>query len=103
MSPRRRPGPILRSDNCIACWRTTCPDNWAFVVMGPRPAPGRPLHRHLPVMADRGADGEAFRRIDDGIGVEAVVTVEVVDGAGLAKVLNAERLDAVAADAAEPA
>src|SRR5437773_687104 len=68
---------------------------------------GRPLlpsalHRHLAV-PHGGADGEAFRRIDDGVGVEAVVAVEVVNGAGLAEMLDAERLDAVAADAAEPA
>src|SRR4051794_608296 len=62
----------------------------------------RPLHRHLP-MQHRRAGGEAFGRIDDGVGVDAVVAVEVGDGAGLAELLDAERLDAMAADAAEPA
>src|SRR5215813_11325630 len=55
------------------------------------------------MMPDRRADGETFRRIDDGVGVEAMVAVEVVNGAGLAKMFDTERLDAVAADAAEPA
>src|SRR5260221_1678963 len=54
-------------------------------------------------MPDRGADGQGFGGIDDGVGVDAVVAVEVADRAGLAELLDAERLDAVAADAAEPA
>src|SRR5512143_1115057 len=54
-------------------------------------------------MEDRGAGGEAFGRIDDGVGIDAVVAVEVGNRAGLAELLDAERLDAVAADAAEPA
>src|SRR5258708_40171111 len=53
-------------------------------------------------MPHGGAGGEAFGRIDDGVGVEAMVPVEVVDGAGLAEMLDAERLEAVAAHAAEP-
>src|SRR3954452_853201 len=60
------------------------------------------LNRHLP-MQHRRAGGEAFGRIDDGVGVDAVVAVEVGDGASLAELLDAERLDAVATDAAEPA
>src|SRR5262245_4344044 len=59
-------------------------------------------HRHL-AMQDWGAGGEAFSRIDDGVGVKAVVTVEIRNRAGLAELLDAERLDAMAADAAEPA
>src|SRR6476659_8918938 len=59
-------------------------------------------YRHLSV-PDRRADGEPLRRIDDGVGVDAVVAVEVADGSGLAERLDAERLDAVAAYAAEPA
>src|SRR5580692_11724968 len=58
-------------------------------------------HRHLAV-PHRGAGGEAFSRIDDSVGVDAVVTVEVVDGAGLAEMLDAEGFDPVAAHAAEP-
>src|SRR3954468_21932457 len=54
-------------------------------------------------MQHRRAGGEAFGRIDDGVGVDAVVAVEVGDGAGLAELLDAERLNAMAADTAEPA
>ena len=39
---------------------------------------------------------------DDGFGVDAVVAVEIGDGAGLAEVLDAERADAMAVNAAEP-
>src|SRR4030095_2460335 len=61
-----------------------------------------PSHRHLPVPYRR-TNRQAFCRIDDGVGVDAVVAVEVGDSAGRAKMLDAERLDAGAADAAEPA
>ena len=60
------------------------------------------LHRHFAV-PHRRAGGEAFGCIDDGVGIHAVVAVEVVDGAGLAELLDAERLDAMPAHAAEPA
>src|SRR5580704_338073 len=46
---------------------------------------------------------EAFGGIDDGVGVDAVMAVELGDRAGLAEALDAERLDAMAAHAAEPA
>src|SRR6266852_9546433 len=59
-------------------------------------------HRHFAV-PHRGTRCQAFRRIDDGVGVHAVVAIEVIDGAGLAEMLDAERLDPVAAYAAEPA
>ena len=59
-------------------------------------------HRHL-AMPHRRACGEALRRIDDGVGVDAVMPVEVVDGAGLAEMLDAQGLDAMAAHAAKPA
>ena len=59
-------------------------------------------HRHLPV-PDRSTDSDAFGRIDDGVGVHAVVAVEVIDGTGLAELFDAERLDPMAAHAAEPA
>src|SRR6185369_8452582 len=77
--------------------------------MGPRVrrddiwlAPPAPSHRHLAVPHGC-ADGEAFGRIDDGVGVDAVVAVEVSNSAGLAELLDAERLDPVATHAAEPA
>src|SRR5690242_3783379 len=59
-------------------------------------------HRHLPVQ-HRPACGQAFGGVDDGVGVDAVVAVEIADGAGLAEMFDAERLDAMAAHAAEPA
>src|SRR5258705_1771668 len=63
---------------------------------------GRRLHRRLAVPHRRaGADG--FRRVDDRVGVHAVVAIEFADAAGLAEMLDPERLDAVAAHAAEPA
>src|SRR6185369_14895516 len=60
------------------------------------------LHCHLP-MPHRRAGGQTLRRIDDGVGVHAMMPVEIVDGAGLAEMFDAQRLDAVAANAAEPA
>src|SRR6478752_7465508 len=60
------------------------------------------LHRHLAVPHGC-SDREAFGRIDDGVGVDAVVTVEVSNSSGLAELLDAERLEAMAAHAAEPA
>src|SRR5580658_3121664 len=59
-------------------------------------------HRHF-AMAHRGAGGDAFGRVDDSVGVDAVVAVEVVYGAGLAEMLDAERFHPVAAHTAEPA
>src|SRR5882724_1815197 len=47
--------------------------------------------------------GEAFRGVDDGVGVDAVVAIEVIDGPGLAEMFDTERFDAVAVHAAEPA
>ena len=41
-------------------------------------------------MPHRRARGEALRGVDDGVGVHAVVAVEVVDGAGLAEMLDAQ-------------
>src|ERR1700677_805058 len=73
----------------------------AVLLALPWEGDGRKSHRHLAV-PDRGAGGEAFGRIDDGIGVDAMVAVEVVDGAGLAEMLDAEGFDPVAAHAAEP-
>src|ERR1700676_1273052 len=65
---------------------------------------GRPTlsHRHL-AMPYRRAGGETFGGVDDGVGVDAVVAIEVIDGAGLAEMLDTERFDAVAVHAAEPA
>src|SRR5215212_4491951 len=59
-------------------------------------------HRHF-AEPDRSAGGQALGRIDDGVGVDAVVAIEVVDGAGLAEMLHAKRFQPVAADAAKPA
>src|SRR5580700_9193058 len=39
---------------------------------------------------------------DDGVGVDAVVAVEVLDRAGLAEMLDAERPHAMAVDCAQP-
>src|SRR5438105_12791973 len=58
-------------------------------------------HRHLP-MPHRRSHHQAFGRIDDRVGVDAVVAVEVANSTGLAELLDAERLGAVAAHAAEP-
>src|SRR5271154_7157591 len=58
-------------------------------------------HRHFAVPHGR-PGGEAFGRIDDGVGVEAVMAVEVVDGAGLAEMLDTERLNTMPAHAAKP-
>src|SRR5215210_3279311 len=58
-------------------------------------------HRHFAV-PHRRAGGEAFGGVDDGIGVNAVVTVQLVDGAGLAEMLDTESFEPVAAYAAEP-
>src|SRR3984893_18929886 len=54
-------------------------------------------------MQDRRTDGQGFRRIDDGVGIDAVVAIELSVRAGLAEMLDAERLHPVTADAAEPA
>src|ERR1700681_5102187 len=59
-------------------------------------------YRHFP-MPHRRAGGETFGGVDDGVGVDAVVAIEVIDGAGLAEMLDTERFDAVAVHAAEPA
>src|SRR5215471_7382575 len=70
-----------------------------------RPSPGRTVegsHRHF-AMQNGCARGQALGGIDDGVGVDAIVAIEVVDGAGLAEMFDAERLDAVTAHAAEPA
>src|SRR5258708_7787952 len=71
-------------------------------VYGSLLSQGRRSHRHFAV-PHWCAGGQRFRRVDDGVGVDAVVTVEVVDRAGLAELLDAERFDAMAAHTAEPA
>src|SRR5215813_12532351 len=48
------------------------------------------LHRHLAVQ-DRRAGGEAFGGVDDGVGVDAIGTIEVIDGAGLAESFDTQR------------
>src|SRR5579863_10064378 len=74
-------------------------EGWGGRHLGPS---GPASHRHF-AMPHRCAGGEAFGRIEDRVGVEAVVPIEIVDGAGLAEMLDPERLDAMAAHAAEPA
>src|SRR5690348_12989374 len=102
MSSWRKPGPITTEPNWFAPASTTCDRQRPPRRMGPgfRQDDEGPLHRHL-AMEHRRARGEAFRRIDDRIRVDAVVAIEVGDGAGLAELLDAERLDAVAADTTE--
>src|SRR5260370_30099489 len=70
-------------------------------VYGSLLSQGRRSHRHFAVPHWR-AGGQRFRRVDDGVGVNAVVAVEVVDRAGLAELLDAERFDPMAAHAADP-
>src|SRR5580704_15989694 len=53
-------------------------------------------------MADRPPWRDRLRRGNDGVGVDAVVAVEVPDRAGLAEMLDAERPHAMAVDGAEP-
>src|SRR3954449_2720260 len=52
----------------------------------------RRSHRHFS-MPHRRTHRQAFGRIDDGVGVDAVVAVEVANSAGLAELLDAERFD----------
>src|SRR6516164_2328464 len=59
-------------------------------------------HRHF-AMQNRRAKGEAFGGIDNRVGIDPVVAVEVVDRAGLAELRHAERFHPVPAHAAEPA
>src|SRR4051812_50018884 len=64
---------------------------------------GRRIHSHGHfAVPHRCAGGQAFRRVDDGVGVDAVVAIELVDGAGLAEMLNAERFEPMAPYATEP-
>src|SRR5580704_135721 len=55
-----------------------------------------------PEMPYRAPRRDRLRRGDDGVGVDAVVAVEVLDRAGLAEMLDAERSHAVAMNGAEP-
>src|SRR5258708_6644249 len=80
--------------------------NWPSLFKNNSNAPARTVrnksHRHLPVPYRR-TGGQGFRRVDDGVGVDAVVAVEVADRASLAEMLDAERFNLVTAHAAEPA
>src|SRR5207248_4424008 len=62
---------------------------------------GPTSHRHFAV-PHRRAGGQALGRVDNGVGVNAVVTIELVDRAGLAEMLNAECFEPMAPYAAEP-
>src|SRR5437588_2585164 len=53
-------------------------------------------------MPDRPPRRERRRRGDDGVRVNAVMAVEIRDGAGLAEMLHAERAGAVSMHGAEP-
>src|SRR5579872_4659347 len=64
-------------------------------------APGPTSHGQFAV-THRRAGGETFGRIDDGVRIDAVVAIEIVDRAGLAEMLDAERFHPMAAYAAEP-
>src|ERR1700688_4601668 len=55
-----------------------------------------------PQMAYRPPRRDGLGGGDDGVGVDAVVAVEVLDRAGLAEMLDAERPHAMAVDGAEP-
>src|SRR5580704_6258380 len=57
--------------------------------------------RH-PEITDRPTRRDRLRGGDDGVGVDAVVPVEVRDRAGLAEMLDTERPDLMAEDRAEP-
>ena len=59
------------------------------------------LRRHTEI-ADRPAWRDRLGGGDDGVGVDAVVPVEVRDRAGLAEMLDPKRPDLVAIDGAEP-
>src|SRR6266404_7649228 len=56
---------------------------------------GKQLHRHLAV-THRSAGGDGLGRVDDGVGVHAVVAIEIVDRPGLPEMLDAERFHLVA-------
>ena len=45
---------------------------------------------------------QAFRCIDDGVSVHAVMAIEIADRAGLAEMLDTQSLDAMPMHAAEP-
>jgi hypothetical protein len=55
---------------------------------------------HHPEMPYRPPQRDSLRSGDDGVGVDAVVAVEVGDRAGLAEMLDAERPHAMAKDSA---
>src|SRR5581483_6951043 len=100
--PGRAPLARTRNPSLLALVRRN-----GFRVRSLRSRPGmtsfmKRSHRHLAVQ-DRRAGCEALGRIDDGVGVDAVVAIEVGDGAGLAEMLDAERFDAMTAHAADPA
>ena len=106
-----------------ADWRagSSRPDRMALRIHGARgqrksarTLPNMPAPRNAPLarlwadsgrpeIADRPSRRDGFGRGDDGIGVDAVVPVELRDRAGLAEMLDAERPDAMAGDRAQPA
>ena len=51
---------------------------------------------------DRRTESQAGSGVDDGVGVQTVVGIEIAYGAGLAELLNAQRLNAVALYTTKP-
>src|ERR1700751_4685203 len=63
----------------------------------------KPLQRsNNPEITDRPPRRDGLGGGDDGVGVDAVVAVEILDRAGLAEMLDAERPHAMAGDGAQP-
>src|SRR6185437_1278769 len=89
-----RPGPARGAPLCagIAVRRTA---SLAYA------RPSISSHGHFPV-PHRRACRETFGCINDGVGVDVIVAIEVVDGAGLAEMLDAQRFQPLAAHAAQP-
>ena len=54
-------------------------------------------------MADRAAGRNRLCRRDDGVGVDAIVPIELGERARLAEMLNAQRARSVSGNSAEPA
>src|SRR6516164_6496743 len=53
-------------------------------------------------MQNRRTDCETFGGVDNGVSVFAILAIELIDGAGLAEMLDPERLDTMPAHAAKP-
>src|SRR5215471_6258345 len=90
-SSRRTPGPIPRNIS-VSSLPIPRPGNFLLGLWVPAFAGTTAgLHRHFAVQ-DRGTGRKACGGVDDGVGIDAVVAIQVVDGAGLAEMLDPERL-----------